>query len=240
MLATNKILNSYLGLIVCEDAKSSVYYWLSKLESQSISTFTIDENLKNPPVGFDIIGLGKAPITLVNYTINKSREYNISALEEGRNPYSEVYCIMDIDDHETLQKSLLKIEKENKQRRGICPITPILSNECFELWYLLHFIPYSTRELYRKKKGLYISPKQRLDKLLSNFLGSNYDKSDEDIFNLIIKNGGNEKRAIENARQLVKFQEETAFRKLSFMQNPYTNVFSLIERINYLGKIFQN
>lgn len=238
MLSTNKISNHYLGLIICEDEKSSVFYWLSKLQSQNIATYTIDENQKNPTCGFDVVGLGKAPITLVNYTINKSKKYNIAALEEGRNPYTEVFCVMDIDDHETLMKSLRKIEKVNKRRRNICPITPILSNECFELWYVLHFLPYSTRELYRKKKGLYISPKQRLDKLLSDFLGENYDKSEENIYNLILKNGGNEKKAIENARRLVKFQEEIAYQKPPFMRNPYTNIFLLIERINYLGFYF--
>jgi len=51
--------------------------------------------------------------------------------------YTRAYCLFDRDEHPSFDGSLQLIDKHNKQ--GGIRINPIISNPCFELWFLLHY-----------------------------------------------------------------------------------------------------
>ncbi len=82
---------------------------------------------------------------------------------------------MDVDDHPNL-KSAIQQAKDND-------LIPIISNQAFELWYLLHFIEYSSAYIHRN--DIY----KKLDAIMSK----NYDKGDKSIFELINTKGDEKK-----------------------------------------------
>ena len=67
------------------------------------------------------------------------------------------------------------------------------SNECFELWLILHF-EYLSSQLTRQ---------QYYDKL-GDYLKQTYDKTTDDVLGLILKNGGSIDNAIKYAKKLVE------------------------------------
>ncbi len=195
-------------LIVCEDRKSSAFYFEGKRIACGIPNGGSYKLYSRNDVIVDVKGLGKAPISVVNHTIKMCNNQFDSYRDGGFYFYKEAYCVMDVDDHHTLKKALLKIKEFNSSNQIGCKIYPIVSNECFEVWYILHFKEYSTRELYRNSKTmnpktkLYIREKDNIDLLLNKYLGSNYKKSQHDIFEKIKNRGGNEMKAISYAKRL--------------------------------------
>lgn len=94
------------------------------------------------------------------------------------------------------------------------------SNECIELWFLLHFIPLQsniTRQEYFKKLG--------------ELLNCTYEKNDNHFE--MLNSEENLRKAVHNAKQLYKeFQNEPSYANKA----PCTTVFELIlELENYLG-----
>ena len=105
-------------------------------------------------------------------------------------------------------------------RQGGCCFQIALSNPCFELWYLLHFV-YSTSEL-----PTYKAVEQKLSTPVHI---PNYDKR-EDYFDKLEKNMDT---AIKNAKKLKQFHVEQGKSNLfDVTTNPYTNVWELVEFIN--------
>jgi hypothetical protein len=87
------------------------------------------------------------------------------------------------------------------------------SNPCFELWYLLHFRYQNTG-----------TDRVQIQGQLSNALGLKYDKSDPNLFILIIANLPD---ALRNAKRLhTDFQEQGLSADKS---NPCTTVYQLVE-----------
>ncbi len=187
-------------LIVCEDSKSSVYYLKEKVKSCGLSP-------DNVIVDGDS---DSSPPSVVSYALQKRKEQKKQAKKEGIYEYEAVYCVMDVDDHPNLRDAIYRALDNG--------LIPIISNECFELWYLLHFVKYSTAHINRNE----------LKRKLSSYLGINYDKSDDSIFDRI---KDNEHQAIDLARRLdISAQDESDERNPK--RNPSTEVYILIEKIN--------
>jgi hypothetical protein len=102
-------------LIVCEDSKSSCFYFRG---------FHID--LARAEVV--TLGTGMNTDTLVEEAIRRKQ------VAAGRNePYNEVWCVMDRDSF-PLERYARAFELARNSRIRIA-----WANEAFELWYLLHF-----------------------------------------------------------------------------------------------------
>jgi len=224
-------------LIVTEDKKSSMYYFQSKIKSLGL------ENRSD--VKIDLEGLGKAPVTLVNYTFRKIKNQFDEFTKHNTYKYREIYCIMDVDDHSSLEKAIQRIASFNQTNKFDCKVYPIISNECFEIWYLLHFIDYSTKELYRGSKAhhtknkIFVPDNRNIDKLLANYLGEEYRKMNDDIFKQLILSGGKESQAIEFAKRLEKYFAANFPGEPVYLHNPCTQVYFLVEKLNHLSGLLK-
>mgnify|MGYP006430343075 CR=1 FL=1 len=107
-------------LILCEDEKSSKLYFES---------FKRDEKLKRQLSAVNIeVAHPKdhSPTGLVNEAKNKKKK-----AKRERNPYDEVWIVLDKDRHANLEQALITA-RDNQIRVALSVI-------CFEYWVLLHF-----------------------------------------------------------------------------------------------------
>ncbi|MDR1283942.1 MAG: RloB family protein [Opitutaceae bacterium] len=133
------------------------------------------------------------------------------AVDRGE-PFNEVWCVFDRDAFTAQQfNRALQIARNEKIRTAV-------SNEAFELWYLLHFNFHDagiSRKTYQRR--------------LTAVLGQTYRKNMDGIYGLIFSR---QPAAIRNARKLLTryaiWNPES--------HNPSTNVFELVERLNALAE----
>lgn len=114
---------------------------------------------------------GKAPWQVIEEAIKHQKQNEISQ-KDG----DQIWCVFDIDDFyknnpKEFEKSLKKAEEKN--------IKIAYSNQCFELWLMLHFEQISTA----------ISRKDYEKKLQGFFkkIGIDYQKNSSGIFNKILR-----------------------------------------------------
>ncbi len=127
--------------------------------------------------------------------------------------YDQVWVVFDCDDFSTEQVNNARLLAE---REGIrCAI----SNEAFELWYLLHFIYLDTA----------IGRRAYIDRLTRE-LGRKYQKNDTDLYDILLSK---QAAATRNANTLLnQYQNPKAHKQ----NNPSTTVHRLVEAINRFGK----
>src|SRR5256885_1037724 len=102
-------------LIVCEDSKSSSFYFES---------FPVDEQR----IEISVHGTGMNTDSLVEEAVRKMER----AARNGQR-YSDVWCVFDRDNFPLHNYSrAFQLAKSNK-------IKVAWANEAFELWYLLHY-----------------------------------------------------------------------------------------------------
>ena len=132
----------------------------------------------------------------------------------------DVWCVSDVDvdpntpyNESSKNQQLKEFEEQARKHR----FQIVLSNPCFELWYLLHF-GYSTSKL-----PTYKSVEQKLSANLIN-----YSKT-KNYFNEL---SGTLDDAITNAKKLRKHHESIGVNDFACVAtNPYTDVWRLIEKI---------
>ena len=141
--------------------------------------------------------------------------------KENKERYDEVWVVFDKDDFEkdnfdNAIHSILSMNKRNKPTRYI----PLWSNQCIELWFLLHF-EYLHSALHRND----YFPK------LTKYIHKEYKKNDRELFNVLLDNGGKIELAMKNAIKLLQNSEE-----LSYSEKwPATNVVKFFEEyIEYI------
>jgi hypothetical protein len=110
-----EITNRRRVIILCEDEKSSCFYF---------SAFPIDRSL----VEVLALGTGFNTHTLVEEAIHRK-----SNAEAAREPFNEVWCVLDRDSF-----PLANFDRAFQLARSN-GIHIAWANEAFELWYLLHF-----------------------------------------------------------------------------------------------------
>ncbi len=177
-------------LIMCEDEKSSRLY---------LSSFPYDRN----KVAVECLGMGMNTDSLVEAAIERKGQ-----AKKRKEPYAEIWVVFDRDDHPNPNwKRAFDLAYGND-------IKACWSNECFEIWYLLHFS-------YR------ITPIGRTELIeeISNLLGGGYEKSDEDTFQ---KLQNRLPTALENARRLAA---ENGPSNTARNINPSTLVHELVETL---------
>jgi len=128
-------------LIVCEDSKASPDYF-KKLRNE----FHLGA------VNVEVCGeqCGSAPISVVNFAEDKKNEVTSTV----RGDYDEIFCVVDVDEHPSLQDAIQKANAND--------IELIISNPCFEYWHLLHFE--KTSKAYTRRDALYSQLKAHLKK----------------------------------------------------------------------------
>jgi hypothetical protein len=174
-------------LIVCEGMKTEPLYF---------SAFKVPADVRV----IEVFGTGLNPLSLVEASIKRKLEGD----------YDQVWCVFDVEDHPVRQiQAAISLARKNS-------IQTAISNQAFEIWYLLHF-HYVITAIDR---GLYPS-------LLSDWLGFPYRKN-VSIFQYLISLQGN---AIRNAeRLLLEFNEFDPARN-----NPSTTVHRLVNELNRYG-----
>lgn len=147
--------------------------------------------------------------------LDKAIEY----IKENNINRGEVWCIFDKDDfpEDDFNNAVYKAETLNKQS-NIKYYTG-WSNECIELWFLLHFCYYNVdngRQDYIEK----------LNKYLIENGEEKYKKNNERIFNILFEKG-NITKAIQNARKL----EEINKGKTPAKSIPGTTINYIVEKL---------
>lgn len=151
------------------------------------------------------------PIHLVKAAVNfkKKRDCRIS-LKKG----DEIYCVYDVDDNTDadLENARILADKDG--------IKIYLSNPCFEIWFLLHFIEVNAAQ-----------DRHDLIEELKKYI-RDYRKC-KDVYPQLKYI---QKNAITNARKLNQMHEENGISLSCRSCNPSTQVFQIVEHILSLGK----
>lgn len=191
-------------LIVSEDSKSSLDY---------LTSFPIDPKL------VDIVPEGGAGNTVD--VVKRGIEMQEEAIKKGQ-PFVHVYCVFDKDDWtmDRYQQAFTSARKRND-------ITAIWANECFELWYLLHFAYHNSGihrdEIYKKLK----TPSR---------LAKAYDKGDGSIYDCLLDR---KDVALRNSDRLLKVAQDECPRS-PWAVNPSTNAQKIIRKMIQLGELSES
>lgn len=176
-------------LIVCEGKKTEPNYFTEMRQHHQLS------------ISIEVVGTGYNTITLVEEAERLKKE--------KRNVYDQIWCVFDKDDfpEANFTNAIAKAKAKGFKLAW--------SNECFELWYLLHFT-YTTAHLPRKK----------IFSELETHLGKEYDKNLQGIYASLLSN---QQTAITNAEKLEKTQLSDG--KTPTKGNPWTLVHHLIKEL---------
>jgi hypothetical protein len=176
-------------LIVSEDAKSGLDYLLS---------FKVPSKI----VQIESEGGAGNTISVVERAL-KLREQAI----RSKSPYVQVWCVIDRDEHPLERyRSAFRLAKDYPD------VTVIWANECFEIWYLMHFC-------YRDTSIGRGALRKELEK--PAYLNRPYDKADSEVFELL---RDRRDAAIKNARRLSQSNRSNEV-------NPSTNLHELVETL---------
>ncbi|OIK10068.1 RloB family protein [Bacillus sp. MUM 13] len=167
--------------------------------------------LKKDVIEVDVVGEGKNTHTLVQEAIRLQRE----AEKEGT-PYNQVWVVFDRDSFPVVnfQKAIELCDSNG--------IKFAVTNEAFELWYLLHYNYYDAA----------MSRTQYIDKL-TELMQRKYEKKQQDIYELL---KDKQERAIKFAKKLQKHHYDMKGYHDFCNSNPITTVYELVEELNnYIG-----
>jgi hypothetical protein len=162
-------------------------------------------------VHVDVVGEGVAPITVVDRAIELRRQRKrLSKNSLTKAEYEIVYCVMDVEAPraESLSRAVDKA-RGNK-------LEVILSNPCFEYWYILHF----------RKTSAPFNTSQDAKAVLRRE-HSVYRESDTTIFDVVYPKTGD---AIKRAKEVLREQHGGA-EDLSNC-NPSTHVHRIVEYLH--------
>ncbi len=180
-------------LIVCEGTKTEPGYFSEIRKYYRLS----GTHIRIMPAD------GTTPMQVVHY-----------AEKELKKTYKweQVFCVFDRDDHHNFNNALYKAEALNKKFKNEeddeIEFKAIVSNPCFELWLLLHFIPV-TKETHRNQVSHLLRHTTRLPK---------YEKAKDGFF---AKTREKLHIAFDNAKRLSKDPN----------QNPHTSIGQIVESL---------
>jgi hypothetical protein len=172
-------------LIVCEGKKTEPYYFKS---------------FRVPKAVVAIEGAAGDPTRLVNSAYKLANE----------DEYDQVWCVFDRDEGAWTAQNF----NNALQNAKTYEFHVAYSNECFELWYILHFEFLNT--------GL---PRSDYEDKLSELLGVKYRKNDPTIYQQLL---AKQQIAIKYARKLLESYSSIDPER----NNPSTTVHLLVEALN--------
>ncbi len=189
-------------LIVCEGKKTEPNYFKA--------LFDYINSKSNKKINVKIKGIGKNTKSVVN-SVDFFFDYSDQLVSNTKIPYGKVFTVFDKDSFtdDNFNSAIIISEK-----RGFIPLW---SNECFELWYILHY------EYFHSN----ISRKEYFKKL-TLLMGEDYTKNDNhfDLLGQLSK----VKIALKNSKKLYEKynKKETPSKKA-----PCTTMFKLFDEIEY-------
>lgn len=162
-----------------------------------------------------IIPCGKETVRILEDAITYKKNEKIT---DG-----EFWCVYDVDDNpkDHVNSVVQKCDSlnRNKEKNDSCLFKVAWSNECFEIWFLLHFMFYTSnnhrRDYYRTLDNIF--EKNGLIK---------YEKNMESIFDILLEIG-NPKLAIKYAKKLIIQSGNNMPSEIA----PGTNVYELVEEL---------
>ena len=120
------------------------------------------------------------------------------------------FVVVDLDNKEDKAKEIQQLEAKNRVEKFI------VSNPCFEVWYLLHY-GFSTKS--------YINADAVIKELKKHY--PRYEKT-SDMYSLL-KNKMDD--AITNAEKLEKYYEKEEQLHTDVSRNPYTDVYKIVKML---------
>lgn len=168
---------------------------------------SIKDELRLNEIDIKVYGMGSNTMLLVDWAIQRKEE------EKGDGFDTEWWVVFDRDDHQQFDQAIQKAESAG--------VNVAYSNECFELWFILHFELLSTaigRQKYYEK--------------LTDLLSQKYSKN-SNIFSLI---KDREASAIRNAKNLEKQHDEEGISAFS-KRDPSTTAYKLVEKLRALKTV---
>jgi len=189
-------------LIICEGEKTEPIYFNA-----------LTERLRLIMVDVEIVGEGAAPITVVDRAIELREERkNVAKSSLTKAEYEVIYSVIDVDTHETLDRAIDKA-RGNK-------IEIILSNPCFEYWYILHF----------GKTSAPFNSSQDAKSVLRQEHPA-YSENDTTIFDVVYPKTND---AIKHSKEVLKEQHNDAEDLRDC--NPSTHVYKIVEYLCNIDK----
>jgi hypothetical protein len=152
-----------------------------------------------------VSGFGNHTLPLVEGIIERKNKEKEDGFE------TEWWVVFDKDNHANFNEAVLLAQKNG--------INVAYSNECFELWFILHF-GYLQTSLGRNNFAA----------KLTKLLGGKYEKNSSDIYEMIKEK---ETDAVRNAKNLEKMHD-TAGVNSGEKRDPSTLVYKLVERLRAL------
>jgi len=180
-------------LILCEDTKGSRDYF---------ARFSHDRS----QVEIDCVGTGMNTDSLMENAIKRAQH-----ARRGGSPYERVWVVFDRD----------SFPDQNFNRafdlsRAHNEVTPCWTNECFELWYLLHFN-------YRDT----LIGREQMWRVISRLIDKKYDKADETLYEILEEKL---EAALRNAKMLAFANQANG----TPLRNPSTRVHELVDALRAL------
>lgn len=192
-------------LVVSEDSKSSVTYlkalWrdLSKHKVQALQkSVQIHPSHK-----------GSSP----DQVLESAKD-----IHNKENDFTEIYCVMDVDSHQTLNTALSNVRDGELKA---CGYHAIVSNPCFEYWVYLHLVDSDAPFNRTGKKSVCDCVGKKIREI-SGF--EQYNKGNFDLFKNLSKVTDAQNNAIDRSKRILGENNPED-------KNPSTNFHVLIERL---------
>ncbi|WP_432409669.1 RloB family protein [Wukongibacter sp. M2B1] len=130
-----------------------------------------------------------------------------------------IWLVYDLDDFplDNFDNTAYSVESMNENNNTSTKWHVAWSNQCIEIWFLLHFNYYNS-DIHRTEYF------EKLSDIFKEYELDKYEKNNEDIFEILIQYG-NLEDAINNAKRLYKENEGQPPSKIA----PATKVYELVE-----------
>ena len=218
-------------LIVCVDESTEPAYFRKVFQEK------FEELLPKDTIRIETVGTGRNSLGVVE----KAVEERISRTEIVPNAIDHVWAVFDMDDLDQ-NETTAKRFKEAFSVAAANDINIAYSNECFELWLLLHFVNVNNSKPIPRKATEDVDKSSCLYGMLENAINKGrtpeqqiiYDHahhskpfiSVEELISIIMKSG-DEAKAIERAQNLNASQQN----KKPIDANPNTTVYKLVKEL---------
>lgn len=213
-----------LIMIVCEDEGTEPYYF-GKFKKEFEDIFPNDTVMLVP------IGTGRNSLGVVNKAVTEK----LSSFENYRKEVDEVWAVFDKDDLDKQPKTRENFRKAFEEA-GKNGIKVAYSNECFELWLLLHLTDIDAQKPIPRHSdtdegtiGLYERLEALINKGRTPETQFTYSHGAKDIVDIILSSG-KEDLAIRRAKELDLKQRD----KEPIEANPNTKVYMLVAHLREL------
>lgn len=203
-------------LIICEGKKTEPYYFegiKKRIEKKYDKRIKERINITSHPT-IKIKGTGRNTLSLLDYA-----KTIIEQEKKQNRVYDHVWLVYDLDDFplDNFDNTAYSVKSMNENNNISAKWHVAQSNQCIEIWFLLHFNYYNS-DIHRTEYF------EKLSDIFKEYELDKYEKNNEDIFEILIQYG-NLEDAINNAKRLYKENEGQPPSKMA----PATKVYELVE-----------